>query len=53
MNIQEIIVLVFVFAAAIYVASMIYKKTRSFSSKSGCSNDCGCSAKTKEPHTAA
>ncbi len=53
MNYQEIIVLAFVFAAVLYVASMVYKKTRSFSSKAGCANDCGCSAKNKEPRTAA
>jgi FeoB-associated Cys-rich membrane protein len=53
MNIQEIIVLAFVGAAVIYVAWMIYRKTRSLSSKTGCANDCGCSTKTKEPRTAA
>lgn len=50
---QEIIAIAVIGAAFIYVASMIFKKTRSFSSKFGCANDCGCSAKTKEPHSAA
>lgn len=53
MNYQEIIVLTFVFIAGIYVASMIFKKTRSYSSKAGCANDCGCSSKTKELHKSA
>lgn len=53
MHYQEIIVFAFILAAASYVAFMIYKKTRSFSGKAGCAADCGCSAKTKEPHTAA
>ncbi|MEO7674921.1 MAG: hypothetical protein ABIU09_12695 [Pyrinomonadaceae bacterium] len=53
MNIQEIIVLAFVVSAVLYVAAMVYRKTRSFSSKSACADDCGCSAKTKEPYKAA
>jgi hypothetical protein len=53
MNIQEIFVLAFVAAAVIYVASMIYKKARSFSPKKGCADDCGCSSAAKEPTAAA
>lgn len=45
---QEIIVLAFIGAAVAYVSSMIYMKTRSFSSKAGCANDCDCSANKKD-----
>jgi len=49
MNIQEMIVLALVGAAILYVASMIYTRTRSFSIKAGCSDDCGCAPGAKNP----
>ncbi|MDQ2745794.1 MAG: FeoB-associated Cys-rich membrane protein [Acidobacteriota bacterium] len=47
MNIQSLIVAVIVIAALAYVGQIIWRKARSFSSKSGCASDCGCSGSAK------
>ena len=49
MNIQSIIVVVIVAAALAYVGQIIWRKTKSFTSKSGCGADCGCSSGNKKP----
>lgn len=48
MNIQNIIVAIIVIAALTYVGQIIWRKTKSFSSKSGCGSDCGCSNNSKQ-----
>jgi len=48
MNTQAIIVAVIVLAALAYVGQIIWRKTKSFSSKSGCGSDCGCSSSVKQ-----
>ena len=45
MNIQNIIAAVIILGAFAYVVNILLKKTRSFSRKSGCANDCGCGSK--------
>ncbi|MGI8786365.1 MAG: FeoB-associated Cys-rich membrane protein [Pyrinomonadaceae bacterium] len=47
MDVQIIIVAVIVLAACLYVGQMIWRKTKSFSSKSSCGSDCGCEGKQK------
>ncbi|NOT48810.1 MAG: FeoB-associated Cys-rich membrane protein [Acidobacteria bacterium] len=43
MIVQEILVITLILAAAAFVARYFYLKARSFSPKTGCGNDCGCS----------
>ena len=45
MNIQAIIVTIIVLAALAYIGQILWRKTKSFSSKSGCDSGCGCEAK--------
>jgi FeoB-associated Cys-rich membrane protein len=45
MNIQAIIVTIIVLAALAYVGQILWRKTKSFSSKSSCGAGCGCEAK--------
>lgn len=46
MNIQNIIAAVIILGAFVYIANILLKKTRSFSTKSVCANDCGCGPKS-------
>lgn len=43
MSFQNLIVAIIVVAALAYVGQIIWRKTKSFSSKSNCGVDCGCS----------
>jgi predicted negative regulator of RcsB-dependent stress response len=45
MDIQVIIVMVVILAAAAYVGLMIWRKAQSASKNSSCAADCGCDAK--------
>ena len=47
MNIQAIITAIIVLAAVAYVGQIVWRKAKSFSAKSGCGADCGCSANPK------
>jgi len=47
MNFQNVIVAVIILAACFYIGRMIWRKTKSFSSKSSCGSDCGCGEKQK------
>jgi hypothetical protein len=49
MNLQIFLVAFIVFGAIAYAGTIFWKKTRSFSPKSGCDADCGCGAKDKLP----
>jgi hypothetical protein len=48
MNIQSIIVGFIILLAAIYAGMIVWRKSRSFSTKSGCEADCGCNGKAKK-----
>lgn len=45
MDTQQIIAIVIVLAALLYVGSMLTKKIKAFSPKKNCGSDCGCEAK--------
>jgi flagellar basal body-associated protein FliL len=47
MDIQIIIVMIIVFAAAAYVGQMIWRKAKSAAKNSSCAADCGCESKAK------
>ncbi|MGI8469241.1 MAG: FeoB-associated Cys-rich membrane protein [Pyrinomonadaceae bacterium] len=47
MNVQNIIVAIIILSALVYVGSILLRKVKSFSSKSGCGADCGCDGKQK------
>lgn len=47
MDTQTIIVLLIILAAILYAGSSLVRKRRSFSPKSACADDCGCSGGTK------
>lgn len=47
MDIQYVIVLMIVLAAAVYVGGTFRRHGRSFSKKPGCDADCGCASNTK------
>ncbi len=47
MNIQNIIVLCIVLAAAVYVANMFWQKAKATTKKGDCGSDCGCGPKSK------
>lgn len=51
-DLQYIIVALVLLGAFAYVARMLVRKTRSFSPKSNCGDDCGCSPKSKTPNIA-
>jgi hypothetical protein len=42
MNLQLVIAAFILFGAIAYASVVFWKKTRSFSAKSGCDADCGC-----------
>ncbi|MEO8042360.1 MAG: FeoB-associated Cys-rich membrane protein [Acidobacteriota bacterium] len=46
---QNIIAMLILVAALAYAGTMLWKKTRAFSGKAGCADDCGCSSKSKTP----
>jgi len=48
MNAQNIILILIVASALLYIASMVWKKVRSFSPKKGCDSDCGCGTSAKK-----
>ena len=48
MTVQYIIVVAIISAAITYAAVTLIRKRRSFSTKSGCGNDCGCGDGSKK-----
>ncbi|MEP7147626.1 MAG: FeoB-associated Cys-rich membrane protein [Acidobacteriota bacterium] len=52
LELQNIIALLVLGAAVFYAGTMLWKKGRAFSAKSGCADDCGCSSKSKTPKIA-
>ena len=52
MDVQAVIVIGIVAIAVIYAAVAVLRKTKAFSSKGECAEDCGCSSKTKTPKAA-
>lgn len=52
LELQNIIAVLILLGAVSYAATMIWKKTRAFSRKPGCADDCGCSTKSKTPKIA-
>lgn len=52
MDIQALIVVAIVVAAVVYAGAMFLRKTKAFSPKSKCADDCGCGSKTKTPKAA-
>jgi len=52
MDIQIIIVGLVILAAVIYAVKVLQMKTKAFSPKTACSDDCGCSSKSKTPKPA-
>jgi hypothetical protein len=48
MEMQYLIVALIVAAALGYVAMVLRRQARSFSKKTGCDADCGCSSSSKE-----
>ncbi|HEY0427559.1 MAG TPA: FeoB-associated Cys-rich membrane protein [Pyrinomonadaceae bacterium] len=47
MNWQILIVIVIIALALLFVGRNFWRKTKSFSPKGNCGNDCGCGEKTK------
>jgi hypothetical protein len=45
MDIQTVIVAIIIFAAAVYVGQIIWRKAKSASKNSSCATDCGCDSK--------
>jgi hypothetical protein len=52
LELQNIIAALILVGAFVYAATIIWKKTRAFSGKAGCVDDCGCSSKSKSPKIA-
>ena len=52
LDLQNIIAALVLVGAFAYAGMMFWKKTRSFSRKADCADDCGCSSKTKNPKAA-
>ena len=52
MDLQAVIVIGIVTLAVIYAAITFLRKTKAFSPKRECAEDCGCSSKTKTPKAA-
>ncbi|MEQ1603610.1 MAG: FeoB-associated Cys-rich membrane protein [Pyrinomonadaceae bacterium] len=48
MNVQTIIALAIILAAALYAGRVMAKRVRSFSPKTGCGDDCGCNGASKK-----
>lgn len=46
-ELQNIIAVVLIAGALVYTGFIFLRKTRAFSSKAKCADDCGCSSKTK------
>jgi hypothetical protein len=46
-ELQNIIAVLILVGAVAYAATIVWKKTRAFSGKAGCADDCGCSSKSK------
>lgn len=51
MTFQNIAAFLIILGALGYVGSMLWRKTKSFSPKSGCANDCGCGTESKKSQT--
>lgn len=51
-DLQFLIVALLIAGAATYAAWTFMRKSRSFSKKSDCADDCGCSSKSKTPKAA-
>jgi hypothetical protein len=49
LELQNIIAVLILVGAFVYAAMVVWKKTRAFSGKPGCADDCGCSSKSKAP----
>lgn len=47
MMLQQLIVIAIIVAAVVYVGMIMLRKSRSFSRKHGCGNDCGCNGREK------
>ena len=52
MEVQAVIVIGIVAIAVAYAAVTFLRKTKAFSPKGECAEDCGCSSKTKTPKAA-
>jgi len=48
MTFQNIVAFLIILGALAYVGSMLWRKTKSFSPKSGCASDCGCGSESKK-----
>jgi len=51
-DLQSIIAGLLIFGALSYAAVVFARKSRAFSNKGACADDCGCSSKSKTPKTA-
>jgi hypothetical protein len=51
-DLQSIIAVLLIIGAAVYAGTIVLRKTRSFSRKNACADDCGCSSKSKTPKIA-
>jgi hypothetical protein len=49
---QNLIVAAIILGASLYAASILLRKTRGFSRKAECAEDCGCDSKSKSPKSA-
>jgi hypothetical protein len=52
LDLQSIIAGFIILAALLYAASILLRKTKAFSRKADCADDCGCSSKSKTPKPA-
>ena len=52
MDIQVIIVVAIIAVAVLYTAMTFLRKTKAFSPKASCDEDCGCGSKDKTPKAA-
>jgi hypothetical protein len=46
-TLQSLIVMIVVGVAIIYAASVFLRKSKAFSSKNDCADDCGCGSRSK------
>ena len=51
-DLQTTIAALLIIGALAYAAVVFSRKTRAFSPKGGCADDCGCSSKSKTPKIA-
>lgn len=49
MDLQTIIAGLIILISVAYVATVLLRKTKAFSPRSACVDDCGCSSKSKTP----